>query len=179
MYVKPFNTCQRFKNYKRRHGNLPMVGFQPWTCWSLLWTGIYLVCLSIPKMSLFWQHKIVLYFKCGARFKSGIHHCVQCSKTVVGFQPWTCWSFLWTYLALGGIYILRIFLFLHQRSVLYLDFGIRFKSGMHHCVQFSKKNRCGVSTLNRIMISMNWSSSSWYIFTKNVSYLTTDERARF
>ena len=23
MYVKPFNTCQRFKNYKRRHGNLP------------------------------------------------------------------------------------------------------------------------------------------------------------
>ena len=37
----------------------------------------------------------------------------------VGFQPWTCWSFSWTNLDRVALYILRIYLFWQQSSVLY------------------------------------------------------------
>ena len=40
-------------------------------------------------------------------------------KLMVGFQPWTCWSFLLSDLALFGIYILNMPLLLQPSSVIY------------------------------------------------------------
>ena len=68
-------------------------------------------------MYLFWQHIMVLYLNCGVSRKSVMHHCVQFSKKkVLGFQPWVCWSFLWTYLDLFALYILDMSLVLSRRS---------------------------------------------------------------
>ena len=57
-----------------------------------------------------------------------------------------------------------------------LNFGVRFKSVMQHCVQFSKNN-CEVTTLNMLIIFVNWYISSCYIYTEDVSFLKTEECA--
>ena len=44
-----------------------------------------------------------------------------------------------------------------------LNFGVRFKSVMQHCVQFSKNN-CEVTTMNMLIIFVNWYISSCYIY---------------
>ena len=46
---------------------------------------------------------------------------------MVGFQTWTGWWFSWNDIA--GIYIFNIYISWHQRSMIYLNFGVRFKSG--------------------------------------------------
>ena len=53
---------------------------------------------------------------------------------VVGFQPWECWWFPWTDIAPVGPYKLKMFLTWQQISVLYLNFGVRFKSSMQYYV---------------------------------------------
>ena len=53
---------------------------------------------------------------------------------VAGFQPWTCWWFLWTDLSIVGLYILNMSLTWQQISVTYLNFGGRFKSVIQHYV---------------------------------------------
>ena len=73
-------------------------------------------------------------------------------KMVVGFQPWTCWSFSWTGLARGGISILNMSLLWKKSIVLYLKCGVCCDYIMHHCVRFSKENGCVVPTLNMLII---------------------------
>ena len=92
-------------------------------------------------MSLFWKHRIVLYLKCGVNCESVMHHCVQLSKKmVVGFQPWTCWSFLWTDLAWFALYILKMSLIwvTCECAIFELSSVERWKSFVHHWVQPSK-----------------------------------------
>ena len=118
-----------------------LVGFQPWTFWSFLWTDISLVGPSIINMSLFWKHRIVLYLKGGVSRESFMHHCVQFSKTiVVGFQPWLCWSFSWTDIALVALYITNMsrFWLTLECDIFELSSHERFKSFMHHWVQPSR-----------------------------------------
>ena len=84
-----------------------VVGVQTWSRWSFSWTNLAPVGLFIPNMSLFWQQHIVLYLKCGVSCESIMHRCVQFSKImVVGFQPWTFWSFSWTDIAIVALYMI-------------------------------------------------------------------------
>ena len=54
--------------------------------------------------------------------------------TVVGFQTWTCWWFSWTDIALVGLYILKMSLTWKHRSMIYFNFGVRFKYVVQHWV---------------------------------------------
>ena len=124
-----------------RFSKKTVVGFQPWTYWSFLWTYLDPFGLYILNIYLFWQQCIVIYLKCAVSCESAMHHCVQFSrKKVVGFQSWTCWSFSWTDLALVDLYTINISSFwVTEKCTLFEIFCCeRFKSLMHHWVQFSK-----------------------------------------
>ena len=71
-----------FLRFPKRKNDLKKMigGFQLWTFWSFMWTDIFLVGLSKILMLLFLQHRIVLYLKCGVRFKPIMHNCVQFLK---------------------------------------------------------------------------------------------------
>ena len=125
-----------------------VVGFQTWTCWSFSWNDLALVGQYLLNISLFWKQRFVVYLKCGVRLKSVWS--LSCTivfnfwKTiVVGFQPWTWWSFLWTDLSLVALYIIEIYRIWQLSSVVYLNFGVRFKSVLCHHVQFSKNSMWG------------------------------------
>ena len=51
---------------------------------------------------------------------------------VVGFQPWTGSWFSWNDIV--GLYIIKIYVTWKESSVLYLNFGVRFKSVMQHYI---------------------------------------------
>ena len=116
----------------------------------------------------------------GVGFKSVMHHCIQFSKKKIGVPILTrIIIFANSSSSLFGIYILKMSRDWQQRSMLDLNFGVRFESVMHPCVQFSKK-WCEVPTLNRIIFFENQSSSFYLgIYTRNVWNLTPVELAIF
>ena len=150
-----------------------VVGVQTWSRWSFSWTNLAPVGLFIPNLSLFWQQHIVLYLKCGVSCESIMHHCVQFLKImVVGFQPWTYWSFWWTNIALVALYILKIFLLwvTEEWATFELSNRERFYYSMHHWVQPPKmKVVAGFKPwTSQSFLRTNWAVACIYIFKKNL-----------
>ena len=117
-----------------------MVGLQPWTRWLFLWTDLFLVGLSGIMMLLFWQHMIVLYLKCGARFKPVMHHCVKFLKINDCGVPTLNMLIIFV-----NWYISSCAICTRDLSVLTTDYyaiinlGVCLESVMHHWIQFPGK----------------------------------------
>ena len=84
-YIKidfyPFFRFSRFRlniffegrvDFRKNGGWIPTLNML-----FISWTALALVGPCTLKMSLFWQHRILLYLKCCVRFKYVMHHLVQ------------------------------------------------------------------------------------------------------
>ena len=140
-----------------------VVEFQPWICWSFLWNDLDLDELCILNMFMF-GIRVVCYYELLCR----VQVCHASLRSIIekllcgGLNLSRIIIFVNSSSSLVGVYVLKMYQILQQRSMLYLYSGVRFRFVMYYCVQLSKHNWCGVPSLNMIIMFINQSSfSSW------------------
>ena len=122
----------------------------------IIFADSYSSLVGVYVLKIYWilQQRNMLYLNFGVGFDSDMHHCIQFSEKDIRGVPTLNMLIIFanSYISLFGVYILKMSWIWQQRNMLYLKFGVRFDYFMHHCIQFSKKYRCGVPTLTRIII---------------------------
>ena len=98
-------------------------------------------------------------------------------EMVVGFQPWTCWSFSWPDLDLVALNILKNYLFWQHSSVLLWTVMYGYSMSWTIALDYRKISMWGSNPDHNNNFRKSVYLPSWGICTKSVSYLITEVHA--